>query len=220
VAWTETGHEEEEEQGQHDQEEIISSGRRERMKKTARARRAEADADALWTEVYRPRSPDEVCGNAMQMAALSKWLGEWKEKRKRGRGGDRAGPSPGSGEDSGEESEYDWVRFSDDEEDGDARLCNMAMLCGPPGVGKTSAVYGCAKALGYEVIEVNPSQLRSGAAIRRLFGEATQSHHVSSAETSSKPGTDGITGGRKSPSLDGLFPSDRAAAGGRGRGRG
>ncbi|CAN0575195.1 unnamed protein product [Ectocarpus sp. 12 AP-2014] len=93
-------------------------------------------------QVYRPRSPDEVCGNAMQMAALSKWLGEWKEKRKRGRGGDRAGPSPGSGEDSGEESEYDWVRFSDDEEDGDARLCNMAMLCGPPGVGKTSAVYG------------------------------------------------------------------------------
>ncbi|CAN0567752.1 unnamed protein product, partial [Ectocarpus sp. 12 AP-2014] len=114
---------------------------------------------------YRPRSPDEVCGNAMQMAALSKWLGEWKEKRKRRGGGDRAGPSPGSGEDSGEESE-----------DEDARLCNMAMLCGPPGVGKTSAVYGCAKALGYEVIEVNPSQLRSGAAIRRLFGEATQSH--------------------------------------------
>lgn len=46
----------------------------------------------------------------------------------------------------------------------------------------------CAKALGYEVIEVNPSQLRSGAAIRRLFGEATQSHHVSSAETNTKPG--------------------------------
>ncbi|CAN0421404.1 unnamed protein product, partial [Hapterophycus canaliculatus] len=43
----------------------------------------------------------------------------------------------------------------------------------------------CARALGYEVIEVNPSQLRSGAAIRRLFGEATQSHHVSSAESSS-----------------------------------
>lgn len=38
--------------------------------------------------------------------------------------------------------QYDWVRFSDDEEDEDARLCNMAMLCGPPGVGKTSAVYG------------------------------------------------------------------------------
>ncbi|CAN0586827.1 unnamed protein product, partial [Laminaria digitata] len=40
----------------------------------------------------------------------------------------------------------------------------------------------CAEGLGYEVIEVNASQLRSGAAIRRLFGEAAQSHHVSSAE--------------------------------------
>lgn len=46
----------------------------------------------------------------------------------------------------------------------------------------------CAKALGYEVIEVNPSKLRSGTAIRRLFGEATQSHHVSSAEGNPKPG--------------------------------
>lgn len=56
-------------------------------------------------QVYRPRSPDEVCGNSYAVAALSKWLGEWKDKRSRGRPGDGGSRSPGCGEDSGEESE-------------------------------------------------------------------------------------------------------------------
>ena len=39
--------------------------------------------------------------------------------------------------------QYEWTLFSDDEDEDEAsRLCNMAMLCGPTGVGKTSAVYG------------------------------------------------------------------------------
>ncbi|CAM9659494.1 unnamed protein product, partial [Sphacelaria rigidula] len=157
-------------------------GRRERLMKTARARRAQAPGDALWTEVYRPRSPDEMCGNAQTIAALSAWLGEWKQKRGRGGAGD--GDAAGTrGSDDGEDSDEWEYRFgADSGSEGDMGLCNMAMLCGPSGVGKTSAVYGCAGALGYEVIEVNPSQLRSGAAIRRLFGEAAQSHHVSSTD--------------------------------------
>lgn len=39
--------------------------------------------------------------------------------------------------------QYEWTLYSDDDDEDEAsRLCNMAMLCGPPGVGKTSAVYG------------------------------------------------------------------------------
>lgn len=59
-------------------------------------------------QVYRPRSPEEVCGNPGVMAALSMWLGEWKEKRRRGGPGDGSGSgrkASGGGDDSGEESE-------------------------------------------------------------------------------------------------------------------
>lgn len=39
--------------------------------------------------------------------------------------------------------QFEWTLFSeDDDQDEASRLCNMTMLCGPPGVGKTSAVYG------------------------------------------------------------------------------
>eukprot|EP00953_Heterococcus_sp_UTEX-ZZ885_P009305 5493-Heterococcus_DN1.PRE.4 len=55
----------------------------------------------------------------------------------------------------------------------------MALLYGCDGVGKTSAVYTCAAALGFEVIEVNASQQRSGAAIKKLFSEAAQSQTIS-----------------------------------------
>lgn len=62
--------------------------------------------------MYRPRSPEEVCGNPGVMAALSMWLGEWKEKRRRGGPGDGSGRglrASGSGDDSGEESEVQYT---------------------------------------------------------------------------------------------------------------
>ena len=52
------------------------------------------------------------------------------------------------------------------------------LMYGPPGVGKSSAVFACAAMHGFEVIEVNSSMVRSGAAIKDLFLEATQSRHV------------------------------------------
>lgn len=62
-------------------------------------------SDAPHQQVYRPRSPEEICGNPATMSALSKWLGEWKDKRRRGKPGGDSRPTPDSGEDSGEESE-------------------------------------------------------------------------------------------------------------------
>lgn len=57
-----------------------------------------------YCQVYRPRSPDEMCGNTQTIAALSAWLGEWKQKRGRGRAGDDDAAVPGESDD-GEDSD-------------------------------------------------------------------------------------------------------------------
>lgn len=49
--------------------------------------------------------------------------------------------------------------------------CALVVLQGPCGSGKTAAVYACAAELGYKVIEVNASMLRSGKVVLSNFAE-------------------------------------------------
>eukprot|EP00117_Sycon_ciliatum_P011601 scpid46863/ scgid2229/ ATPase family AAA domain-containing protein 5; Chromosome fragility-associated gene 1 protein len=74
------------------------------------------------------------------------------------------------------EDEEDWL---DEDEDAQQQLCSTVLLTGPHGCGKTAAVFACAQELGYEVLEVNSSSLRSGKQVLSLLQEATQSHQVS-----------------------------------------
>ncbi|PIL34187.1 hypothetical protein GSI_03898 [Ganoderma sinense ZZ0214-1] len=56
---------------------------------------------------------------------------------------------------------------------------NTILLTGPPGCGKTAAVYACAKELGWEVFEVYPGVGdRSGSALQKLIGEVGKNHLV------------------------------------------
>merc|ERR1719186_1673304 len=59
-----------------------------------------------------------------------------------------------------------------------------ALLTGPPGNGKSAAVYGLADQLGLKVIEVNASSCRTGKQVTSLLLEATQSQQVTGANTS------------------------------------
>ena len=53
------------------------------------------------------------------------------------------------------------------------------LIAGPNGIGKSCLAYTLAKELGYNIIEINASQCRSGKALLTLFGEALQSHRIS-----------------------------------------
>ncbi|KAG6814183.1 hypothetical protein H0H92_000860 [Tricholoma furcatifolium] len=58
-------------------------------------------------------------------------------------------------------------------------LTNTILLTGPPGSGKTAAVYACAEELGWDVFEVYPGiGRRSGPGIDNLIGDAGKNHHV------------------------------------------
>ncbi|XP_044278020.1 ATPase family AAA domain-containing protein 5 isoform X2 [Varanus komodoensis] len=131
--------------------------------------------DMLWTEKYQPQNSSELIGNTVAVKKLHRWLCEWKRRA------DWEENRTLTGEKSSSQQEFsDSLDFKDDKSDSEeeAVLCNTMLLVGPPGIGKTAAVYACAQELGFKVFEVNASCQRSGRQILSQLKEATQSHQV------------------------------------------
>ncbi|NWT70501.1 ATAD5 protein, partial [Prunella himalayana] len=132
--------------------------------------------DMLWTEKYQPQDSSELVGNKKEIERLHSWLKEWKkradleEKRNQKR----------EKEDIEQEDSLSSLDFKDSKSDTEEEttLCNTVLITGPPGVGKTAAVYACAQELGFKIFEVNASCQRSGRQILSQLKEATQSHQV------------------------------------------
>nr|XP_030143367.3 ATPase family AAA domain-containing protein 5 isoform X2 [Taeniopygia guttata] len=132
--------------------------------------------DMLWTEKYQPQDSSELVGNKKEIERLHSWLKEWKkradleEKRNQKR----------EKEDKEQEDSLSSLDFKDNKSDTEEEitLCNTVLITGPPGVGKTAAVYACAQELGFKIFEVNASCQRSGRQILSQLKEATQSHQV------------------------------------------
>ncbi|XP_065591544.1 ATPase family AAA domain-containing protein 5 [Cyrtonyx montezumae] len=132
--------------------------------------------DMLWTEKYQPQDSSELVGNKKEIERLHSWLKEWKKRadweEKRNQKGEK--------EDKEHQDSLDSLDFKDDKSDieEENNLCNTVLITGPPGVGKTAAVYACAQELGFKIFEVNASCQRSGRQILSQLKEATQSHQV------------------------------------------
>ncbi|XP_075575970.1 ATPase family AAA domain-containing protein 5 [Pelecanus crispus] len=132
--------------------------------------------DMLWTEKYQPQDSSELVGNKKEIERLHSWLKEWKKRadleEKRNQKGEK--------EDKEYEDSLDSLDFKDNKSDieEETSLCNTVLITGPPGVGKTAAVYACAQELGFKIFEVNASCQRSGRQILSQLKEATQSHQV------------------------------------------
>jgi hypothetical protein len=115
-------------------------------------------ATSLWTDKYRPLQGTEMAGNVDNARMLSQWLAAWKS-----------------------DQVLNDASFPDAMLDDDERLYPAVLLVGPTGSLKTAAAYACAARHQYNVLEVNAGSVRTGRLIMQMFGEATQSHHLSAA---------------------------------------
>lgn len=128
---------------------------------------------SLWANKYQPENTLEVCGNSESVRFLSEWLKSWNERVAQN------GTNKITLEHCvAEESEDSAYGIESDMDDDEATLKNVLLITGPVGSGKSAAIYACAKEHGFEVIEVNTSDVRNGAHMKQEFGQAVDSHSL------------------------------------------
>ncbi|GFF32649.1 chromosome transmission fidelity protein 18 [Aspergillus lentulus] len=117
-------------------------------------------AAAMWTEKYRARKFTELIGDERIHRSVLRWLKGWepivfpnlaKSRTKK----------PGNNNDDGERLHR-----------------KVLLLCGPPGLGKTTLAHVCAKQAGYEVLEINASDDRSKDVVKGRIRDALGTENV------------------------------------------
>lgn len=111
--------------------------------------------DRLWTDLYKPRSLEEVVGNHPQLQALDSWLRNWESTHAGSTGSTPAAKGRGYG--------------------GGGSGSRAVLLSGPPGIGKTSTATLIAERYGYSVMELNASDVRAMRTLREILPTATTS---------------------------------------------
>ncbi|GAB4861357.1 hypothetical protein Ancab_036519 [Ancistrocladus abbreviatus] len=156
-------------QGAHLQERIISYY----------LSRTNQHENSLWTFKYQPEKALEVCGNGESVNIINEWLHHWRERDLR-----TSKNFSNANDCSLQDGEYDSYGSDSDmksREEADG-LKNVLLVTGPVGSGKSAAIYACAKEQGFQVIEVNASDWRTGAVLKQKFGEAVGSHWLKRAQ--------------------------------------
>ncbi|PKX90676.1 putative sister chromatid cohesion factor (Chl12) [Aspergillus novofumigatus IBT 16806] len=117
-------------------------------------------AAAMWTEKYRARKFTELIGDERIHRSVLRWLKGWEPIVFPNLAKSRA-KKPGNNNDDGERLQR-----------------KVLLLCGPPGLGKTTLAHVCAKQAGYEVLEINASDDRSKDVVKGRIRDALSTENV------------------------------------------
>ena len=155
-----------------------------------------ADSATLWVDAYAPKAFSDLLSHEHVNREVLHWLKAWDgvvfkrappkpaadvRFRSGGRGGGPTGASgaPGGRHTAGGASGAPGGRVGGPTThvplDADGRPQHkILLLCGPPGVGKTTLAHVAAAHAGYRVVEVNASDERSADALKARVLDATQ----------------------------------------------
>ncbi|KAL4905187.1 hypothetical protein BDW74DRAFT_185257 [Aspergillus multicolor] len=123
-------------------------------------KRSKRLSTAMWTEKYRARKYTELIGDERTNRSILRWLRGWDPI-----------VYPGLAR-----AKQKKVKHDNDEEERPHR--KVLLLCGPPGLGKTTLAHVCARQAGYEVLEINASDERSRDVVKGRIRDALGTENV------------------------------------------
>lgn len=112
----------------------------------------------LWTDKYKPKSFDDMIGNASIIQKLQEWLEDWELVVLK----NNIKPQSPS-----RNSKNDAMKNLN---------ASAVLLSGPPGIGKTTAARLVAKLYGYRVMELNASDTRNKSSLLNPLLSSSKSH--------------------------------------------
>ncbi|KAL4753470.1 chromosome transmission fidelity protein 18 [Aspergillus terricola var. indicus] len=123
-------------------------------------KRSKKLSTAMWTEKYRARKYTELIGDERTNRSILRWLRGWDPI---------VYPSLAR-------AKQNKAKYNKDEEERPHR--KVLLLCGPPGLGKTTLAHVCARQAGYEVLEINASDERSRDVVKGRIRDALGTENV------------------------------------------
>lgn len=141
----------------------------------------------MWTDLYAPRTKEDLVGNEGLVEQLEDWLKDWDDVHIRGNkkvahqyGGNFRG---GRGGFMGGGGGNQWSNAPNVN-------AKAVLLSGPPGIGKTSAARIVCGNLGFEVLEMNASDTRNKNSIQNMLRDLSQNQSLDYFSVAGKKKTD------------------------------
>ncbi|GAA5879108.1 hypothetical protein JCM3774_005574 [Rhodotorula dairenensis] len=185
---------------------------------------------SLWTDRYRPKRFIDLLGDERVHRTALLWLKEWdmcvfkgtskanaaaemKRDRRNKRARDGGNGGYGSG---GRDAPATQNSFEDAAPDPWGRPQEkILLLSGPPGLGKTTLAHVLARQAGYQVLEINASDDRTGRVVEERIRNALDSQALTTgAATGAKGKAKAAEDGRNRPTCVIVDEIDGAAGGG------